>query len=277
MLVYVNGQWLNDNEATISILDRGFVFADAVYEVVRIYNGRYFYLDRHLQRLKQSLSALRIDVDVDSLEIVCRELLERNKTDQGSLYLQISRGAAQRVHGLPQGLTPTVVAYVKGLSNLDTSLQESGGKAIFYEDTRWFMCNIKTVGLLINCLAKGEALSQGADDAIFHRGEIVTEATSSNIFIVKNGTLYTHPNGNLILPGITRQVVIELAHELQIPVEEKPFTREELLAADELFLTGTMAEITPYVKVEGRTIGEGKPGCVTRRLQDAFSQLTRSL
>jgi D-alanine transaminase len=277
MLVYLNGTWMNDNEAAVSIHDRAFVFADAVYEVVRIYNGRYFHLERHLQRLQRSLNALKIDFDAGTLRAVCEELLSRNgKVEQGSLYVQISRGVAPRAHGTPTGLTPTVLAYVKRV-NPDTRLQETGGKAIFYEDIRWFMCDVKTVGLLVNCLAKGEALARGADDAIFLREGIVTEATSSNLFIVKEGTLYTHPNGRLILPGITRQVVIELAEELNIPVVEKPFGKETLLNADELFLTGTMAEITPYVEVEGQTIGEGKPGPVTRRLQEAFFRLTRNL
>lgn len=277
MLVYVNGQWLDEKEASISIFDRGFVFADAIYEVVRIYDGRYFHLDRHLRRMERSLSAIQLAFDGKELETICLQLLaHRKEIKEGSLYIQVSRGAGERVHGLPQDLTPTVVAYIKDLQNLDRSLQEQGGKAIFYEDTRWLMCNIKTVGLLINCLAKDKATSKGAQDAIFHRGDIVTEGTASNLFIVKNGILLTHPEGNLILSGITRQVVIELAQQLGIPVEERPFTKQELLAADELFFTGTISEITPYIQVEGQPIGDGRVGSVTRRLQDAFSRLTRT-
>lgn len=276
MWVYLNGQFLQEEEAKISFLDRGFVFADAVYEVVHIYHGRFFFLDRHLQRLQRSLAEIKLEFDVETLRPVLLELLKRHQgMDEGSLYLQISRGAAPRKHGLSRGIAPTVVAYITELSDPDRTLWEQGGRAIFYQDIRWHLCHVKTVGLLVNCLAKEEALSQGAQDAIFLRNGIVTEATSSNVFMVKKGILYTHPNGHWILPGITRQLVLELARDLGIPAKEQPFSKEELLAAEEVFLTGTMGEIAPYVVVEGQKIGSGEVGPVTRHLQHAFRQLTQ--
>lgn len=274
MIVYVNGRWLDDSTATVSFQDRAFVFADAVYEVIHIYNAACFKLDLHMNRMQHGLDKLRIPYQVKDLTPVLEELLKKNPdVKRGSIYLQISRGAAPRVHGLPKLEEPTIVAYVKPFL-ADTRIWDKGGRAVFVEDLRWQMCDIKTTGLLLNCMAKEEALDRGCDDAIFHRGEIVTEASSSNVFMVKDGVLFTHPNGRLILPGITRHVVLELAHKIGIPVKEEPFTTEDLLAADELFLTGTMSEVAPYVEVEGKKIGTGEVGPVTRKLQQAFRQET---
>lgn len=274
MIVYVNGKWMDEAAATVSFQDRAFVFADAVYEVLHIYNGAYFKLDLHLDRLQQGLDKLRISCRANDLRPVLDGLLERNPgLGRGMLYIQVSRGAAPRVHGLPKLENPTVVAYVKPFQP-DTRIWEQGGRAIFVEDLRWQMCNVKTTGLLLNCMAKEEALERGADDAIFHRGGVVTEATAANLFIVKNGCLLTHPNGPWILPGITRHVVIELAAGLGIPVREEPFTRDELWAADEVFLTGTLSEVLPFVEVDGKKIGGGAVGPVTRKIQEAFRRET---
>ncbi|GAX91599.1 D-amino-acid transaminase [Effusibacillus lacus] len=274
MIVYVNGQWLEDTEATVSFQDRAFVFADAVYEVLHIYNGALFKLDLHQERLQKGLDTLRIPYRANDLKPVFDELLKRNPgVQRGSLYVQVSRGAAPRAHGLPKLKEPTIVAYVKPFQP-DLRIWEQGGRAVLVEDLRWQMCHVKTTGLLLNCMAKEEALERGCDDAIFHRGEIVTEASASNLFIVKNGTLLTHPNGPWILPGITRHVVIELARKEGIPVEEVQFTKADLLAADELFLTGTLSEVAPYVEVDGQKIGNGQVGPVTRRIQEAFRSET---
>ncbi|WP_018131660.1 D-amino-acid transaminase [Effusibacillus pohliae] len=274
MIVYVNGQWMDDSTASVSFQDRAFVFADAVYEVVYIYKGTYFKMDLHLERMQNGLDKLRIPFRADDLRSVFDELLQRNPgIERGILYVQVTRGAAPRAHGLPRLEQPTVVAYVKPLQ-YDSRIWDNGGRAVFVEDLRWHMCNIKTTGLLLNCMAKETALERGCDDAIFHRGEIVTEASASNLFIVKDGNLVTHPNGPWILPGITRHVVIELAGKIGIPVIERPFTKDELLAADELFLTGTTSEVAPYVEVEGQPIGNGQVGPITRRIQKAFRQAT---
>lgn len=272
MIVYVNGQWMDEKEATVSFLDRGFVFADAIYEVVHIYNGKYFKMDLHLERMQNGLDKLRIPYRAQNLIPVFEELLRRNpEIVEGMLYVQVTRGTAPRAHGLPQLAEQTVVAYVKPVQP-DKRIWEQGGRAILVEDLRWQMCNVKTTGLLLNAMAKQEAVDRGTDDAFFVRGDIVTEATSSNLFIVKNGELLTHPNGPHILPGITRHVVIELAKKLGIPVKETAFTKEELLAADELFITGTMSEVAPFVEVDGHPIGSGQVGPVTRQLQEAFRQ-----
>lgn len=272
MIVYVNGQWLEEKEATVSFLDRGFVFADSIYEVLHIYNGKYFKLDLHIERMQNGLDKLRIPFRAQDLVPVFEELLERNSgIAEGMLYAQVSRGTAPRAHGLPTLEEQTVVAYVKPVQP-DRSIWEGGGRAIFVEDLRWHMCNVKTTGLLLNAMAKQDALDRGADDAFFVRGDVVTEATSSNLFIVKNGELRTHPNGPHILPGITRHVVIELAKKLGIPVKETTFGKDELLSADELFITGTISEVTPFVEVDGQTVGSGQVGPITRQLQEAFRQ-----
>lgn len=274
MIVYVNGQWMSNSTATVSFQDRAFVFADAVYEVIHIYNGAYFKMDLHLERMQIGCNRLRIPYQVRELKSVCAELLKRNpEVKEGSLYIQISRGEAPRAHGLPKLKEPTIVAYVKPLVQ-DTRIWEQGGRAIFVEDLRWQMCDIKTTGLLLNCMAKEEALEMGSDDAIFHRGEIVTEASASNLFIVKNETLLTHPQGPWILPGITRNVVIELSKTIGIPVREEQFTKDDLLSADELFLTGTLSEVAPYVEVDGIKIRSGEVGPLTRKIQETFRKET---
>lgn len=275
MIVYLNGQWLDEKDAKISFQDRGNVFADAVYEVLHIYNGKYFKRELHMKRMQAGLDKLRIPYKVENLTAVLEGLLERNPDAQhGMIYIQISRGEAPRAHGMPELKEQTVIAYVKPVPQ-DSEIRDNGATAIFVEDLRWQMCNVKTTGLLLNAMAKQEAVERGADDAIFVRGDVVTEASASNVFMVKNGTLWTHPSNNLILPGITRHVVLELAHKLGIPVKEETFTKEDLLAADELFLTGTLSEISPYLEVEGKKIGSGQVGSVTRRLQVAFRQETQ--
>lgn len=272
MIVYVNGQWLDEKEATVSFLDRGFVFADSIYEVLHIYNGKYFKLDLHIERMQNGLDKLRIPFRAQDLVPVFEELLTSHpEISEGMLYAQVSRGTAPRAHGLPQLDQQTAVAYVKPVQP-DKRIWERGGRAIFVEDLRWHMCNVKTTGLLLNAMAKQDALDRGADDAFFVRGDVVTEATSSNLFIVTNGELLTHPNGPHILPGITRHVVIELAKKLGIPVKETTFGKDELLSADELFITGTISEVTPFVEVDGQTVGSGQVGPITRQLQEAFRQ-----
>jgi D-alanine transaminase len=271
MIVYWNGRWVEETEACVSIHDRGFVFADAVYEVIHVYHGRCFALDAHLARLQNSLSAIKIRFDAASLRPVLDELLHRAGVgEEGMVYIQITRGVEPRAHGLPQHLTPTVLAYAKPVVASERKPWENGIQAVFFEDIRWKMCHIKTTGLLVNCIAREYALEQGAQEAIFCRGDVVTEATASNLFMVKGGELFTHPNGPYILPGITRDVTIRLAQEMGFPVHESPFTKEQLMAADEIFLTGTLSEITPVVAVEGNRIGGGKPGPVTQSLRDAF-------
>jgi D-alanine transaminase len=274
MIVYVNGKWVDEKEATVSFLDRGFVFADAIYEVLHIYNGNYFKLDLHIERMQNGLDKLRIPFRAQDLIPVFEELLTFTPgLEEGMLYVQVSRGTAPRAHGLPVLDEQSVVAYVKPLQP-DRRIGEQGGHAILVEDLRWQMCNVKTTGLLLNAMAKQEALDRGADDAFFVRGNVVTEATSSNLFIVKNGELLTHPNGPHVLPGITRHVVIELATKLGIPVKEVMFSKDELLAADELFITGTISEVSPFLEVEGQVIGSGQVGPITRQLQAAFRQET---
>ncbi|GAC1547417.1 MAG: D-amino-acid transaminase [Herpetosiphon sp.] len=277
MIVYINNQWHEHTDPVLSIQDRAVQWADALYEVVHIYDSRYFRLELHIQRLQNGLNALRIPWDASSVVPIFDELLRRNPPlERGMIYLQISRGVAPRIHGLPPTPHPTVIAYAQPVTP-NVQLRRHGGRAVFVEDRRWLMCHLKTTGLLLNAMAKQEARDLGADDAIFHRSGTVTEASSSNLFIVKQSRLRTHPQGPLILPGITRHVVIELAAPLGLSVDETPFTTADLLAADELFLTGTTSEIIPYISVAGHPIGDGTVGPVTRQLQRAYSDATAQL
>jgi D-alanine transaminase len=271
MIVYLNGKWLKESEVTISFQDRGFVFADSVYDATIICNRTYHRLERHLKRLQNGLNKLNIAYDVSVLKPILGELLNRNQqiVDEGELYIQISRGRAPyRAHGLPKLKEPTVLAYVDLIN--PAYMPPEKGKAILVEDKRWEMCDVKTTGILLNCMAKQMATDAGCNAAIFHRSKVVTEAHALNVFIVKNNEIYTHPNGPWILPGITRELVIEIAQEHRIKVNEVQFTTEDLLDADEIFLTGSVGGVIPYVEVDGKKIKDGMIGPISKMLREEY-------
>ncbi|GAB7386796.1 D-amino-acid transaminase [Bacillaceae bacterium] len=260
--------------ARIDIEDRGYQFGDGVYEVIRVYNGRLFALEPHLQRLKRSAAEIRLPLpySTDKLAENLHLLLKHNKLTNGQVYLQVTRGAAARIHHFPEKTEPVLVAYTVETKRPLRQL-ETGIKGTFVEDIRWLRCDIKSLNLLGNVLAKQRAKENGCDEAILHREGTVTEGSSSNVFLVKDDVLYTHPANRLILNGITRSLVLDLAQALHLPVKEEPFTTERLLHGDEAFVTSTTLEIMPVVAIDGTTIGGGKPGPVTRKLQQAFAQL----
>lgn len=272
MIVYLNGHYLPIEEARVSPNDRGFVFADGVYEVVRAIEGRIFLWDDHLERLRYGLKELRIREPDDSLKEIGLELLRRNGLDTGEamVYLQITRGECPRSHRLPPaGTVPTVYGFAKPMP--DTSDQcESGIGIITVEDLRWGRCDIKSIGLLANSLAYEAACEAGAKEAIFVRDGLLVEGARSNVFFVKQGTLLTPPEGRSMLSGITRKTVISLARELGIPVLVCPVAFSELPAMEEAFVCGTTSDITPVVRRNGEAVGSGLPGAVTRRLQSAL-------
>lgn len=263
----------------IDIEDRGYQFGDGIYEVVGIYGGKLFLMDEHLQRLKRSARELSIKLPFTMADIK-QDLIELTKVNdviEGLLYLQITRGVAPRTHELPvEKVEPMVVAYTKELGDL-TELQDMGSTAILQEDIRWLRCDVKTLNLLPNTMAKQRAVEQGAVEAILHRGEVVTEASSSNVFIIKDGIVYTHPANNFILNGITRQKVIQILQELNILVKEVPYTVTDLLSADEVFITATKLDVVPINSVDGHDIGTGKPGMMTIQILEAMRQLTARL
>ena len=271
MTVYLNGQYVRDEDAKISVLDRGFIFGDGVYEVWRVVEGKLFEHERHDRRLRRGLKALELNVpekEVAGLAAVAGRLLRENDLLQGeaTFYVEITRGAAPRTHAYPPAATkPTVFGMVNRFE-VPHALREAGAKAITQPDTRWLHCDIKTVQLLPNCMAKQKAQLAGALEAIFVRDGIVTEGTHTSVLGVKNGELRTHPLTPLILPSVTRELVIEVAREQGVPVREEAFSAKELFALDELFVSGTTTDVTSIVDVDGKRIGSGKPGPISKAL-----------
>lgn len=275
MIVYHNGHFVDKKAVSISPDDRGFNFADGVYEVIRSYKGIPFRLKDHLRRLDRSLQELRLDFRAtDSLDTIPSELLRQNDlgTGEATIYIQISRGVAPRRHPLPANISPTIYA---AASPFDPPVEQwrSGIKVICLPDTRWARCDIKTVALLPNVLANQQALEAGADEALFVRDGAVTEGTLSNFGAVFNGWLWTYPDSNYILPGITRQVALELCQKLKIPVRNHPIMVDRLHTASEAMVMGTTKEITPVIQIDHHIIGNGTPGPITTMLQNAFKDL----
>lgn len=271
MTVYLNGQFLPVEQAKLSVLDRGFIFGDGVYEVWRVVDGRLFEHQRHHRRLRHGLEALEIAMPVhelDALEQVAYRLLRENDLEQGesTFYVEITRGAAPRTHAFPPAGTKATVFGMVTRFEVPHALRATGAKGITHPDTRWLHCDIKTVQLLPNVMAKQKAQAAGALEAIFIRDGLVTEGTHTSVFGVKNGQLVTHPLSPLILRSITREVVLELAREQRVPVREEPFSATALFELDELWVSGTTTDITPIVEVDGRKIGTGSPGPVATRL-----------
>ncbi|GIP37921.1 D-amino-acid transaminase [Paenibacillus sp. J31TS4] len=272
-MILFNGRIVEDDQVAISPTDRGYNFGDGIYEVFRIYGGQLFEREAHMARLSRSAAAIRLRLPwtIDELDRQLRQLMEAQPVDNGTLYIQITRCAAPRNHAFPAQGEAVVVAFIRELPRPVAAL-ENGIQAVTMEDIRWLRCDIKSLNLLPNVLAKQEALDRGAGEAIFHRGATVTECSSSNFMAVKDGIVYTHPATNLILHGVTRGVLLQLAAQQGIAVVERPFDLAFLAQADEAFLSGTTSEITPIVGIDGRPVGDGAPGPVTRRLQQAFER-----
>lgn len=267
-LAYLNGDIMPIDQAMVPIEDRGYNFGDAVYEFVASYNGRLFCLEPHLERLERSMAALDFPkLPRETVRSAIETLFAQAGIARAGIYIQISRGAAPRDHAFPASSALQVVMTVRPVHEKPAAFREKGASAITVTDIRWGRCDIKTVQLLPNVLAKQQAVAAGAFDAIFvaETGE-VREGTSSNLFMVKDGMLSTHPLTPRILPGITRQVVLELAREAGLTVAERYDDRAFLMAADEVFLTGTVTEVLPITRIDGKPVGEGAVGPVARRL-----------
>lgn len=276
MLVYLNGAYLPREEARISPEDRGFLFADAIYEVVRFFRGRPYRLAEHLDRMRAGLAALRIEAGPGFYpEVALRLLAENGLADSDAIvYAQVSRGAAPRSHAFPPpGTPPTVFAFARAS---DPPPSPEGGRAILVADERWGRCHIKTVMLLPNVLALQQAREANAIDAILVRDGRALEATRASLFMVSGGVVQTAPNGPHILPGVTRAAAIAAARSLRIPIEERAFTVEEMLAAEEVFLASTTLWTYPLVEIGGRRIGAGRPGPIAARLrQTLYAEFTK--
>lgn len=271
--VVFNGEIIEKEKIVIDFEDRGYQFGDGVYEVIRVYNGKLFTADEHLQRLKESAKKIKIDLpySLEELKKFCLQLVEKNTVVDGIVYMQLTRGVAPRNHIFNESMKPTFIANTKELKRPLEKL-EKGVHTILHEDIRWLLCDIKSLNLIGNVLAKQAASEAGCYEAVQHRGEMVTECGASNIAIVKDNTVITHPANNLILNGITRQVALKLCEANGIKYIERPFTISELLEADEAFILGTTTEISPVTKVNEHFIANGVIGPITRTLQQLFDQ-----
>ncbi len=272
-IVYVNGKYVPEEEAMVSIFDRGFLFADGVYEVSSILKGKMIDNATHLARLHRSLEALEMASPASDEEIqtIQNELIARNHVAEGMVYLQITRGAADRTFVYPQGITPTLVMFTQAYSIMDVPKEENGISIVTTPDIRWGRRDIKTVGLLAPCMALMIAKAAGADDAWLVENGYVNEGTSNNAYILtREGTLVTRHLGPEILPGVTRKAVLRLAEEAQIKIEERLFTVEEAYRAEEAFITSASAIVIPVTKIDDQPINDGKPGPVSKRLRKLY-------
>lgn len=270
---YVDGAFMPLETAKVSIEDRGFQFGDGVYEVIKAYNGIPFAEEAHLDRLERSANMLDLALPKNrrELEELIHDAIRRCGFQDALVYLQITRGCAPRVHAFPDNVKPTLVLTVRRARPIPKELHEYGTSAIVTPDERWLRCDIKSICLLPNVLAKEKASRAGAFEAILARDDgRITEGTTSNVFIVKSGRLCTAPEGNWILSGVTRAVVLKLARREGMTVVEDFFGPEILMSADEVFITNTSIEVMPVVAVDRQPIGDGQPGMVTRRLAKLF-------
>lgn len=278
-LVYLNGEYLPLNEAKVSVLDRGFIFGDGVYEVIPAYGAKTLRFEHHMQRLQNSLDAIRISNPLSNeqwQEIIDKLVAETGPQDQ-SIYLHITRGVASRDHQFPDDAQPTVFVMSNILHPVDAKLLEKGISAVTLDDIRWQYCNIKAIALLPNILLRQQAVDKDAKEAILIRNGNMTEGAASNVFIVTNGTIKTPPKDNQLLPGITRDLVVELAHSHNIPIEETMISENEFLSADEIWLTSSTKEILPVTQINEQQVGNGKPGTVWKDMFQKYQEFKETL
>jgi len=274
-IVYVNGEYLPEEQARISVFDRGFLFADGVYEVSSVLRGGLVDNQGHLARLHRSLNELEMAAPASDAEIetIQNTLIEKNGVDEGLVYLQVTRGAADRDFAYPEGVKPSLVMFTQQKNVINSPQSMSGIAVIAVDDIRWRRRDIKTVGLLAPCMAKMQAKGAGADDAWLVEDGYVTEGSSNNAFIINaEGSLLTRQLGNEILAGITRKAVLKLALEQQLKIEERPFSIEEACNASEAFITSATTFVMPVISIDGKPVGDGKPGKLTRRLRELYIQ-----
>jgi D-alanine transaminase len=274
-LVFFNGKFLKKSEVSISPDDRGFLFADGIYEVVRSYHGKLFLLEQHIERLKYSLNEIRIKFKkLPEIEQIAKSLLEKNQlqNEDSAIYIHITRGVFQRMHQFPtEEVEPTIYITASKTRYFPQEINE-GVKVITLKDTRWDRCDIKSTALLPNVLAQQKARDANAVEAIFIKNGLVTEGTHTGVFGVKEGKILTHPKNNKVLPSITRELVLKLADKIDISVKEIPIFENQLYSLDEFFIVGTSTEITPVVQINDSKIGMGKPGVITQKLQEVFKK-----
>ena len=272
MTVYLNGKFLPLEEATIPVLDRGFIYGDGVYELVPVYNRRPYRLRQHLARLQRSLDGIRLaNPHRDSeWESIIGELITRMPFADQGVYFQVTRGVAKRDHAFPAGVMPTVFMMSNPLALPSREQVEGGVAVVTASDQRWLHCDLKTISLVGNVLARQLAADAGATETVLFRGDHLTEASASNVLVVREGTIFAPPKDNQILPGITYDAAFELAKEGGLPLEVRPVSRQEALSADEMWLSSSTKEVLAVTRIDGKPFGGGKPGPMFRRMYALF-------
>ncbi|UYO94055.1 D-amino acid aminotransferase [Pollutimonas sp. M17] len=278
-IVYLNGQYVRLGDATISVLDRGFIFGDGIYDVVPAYNGKPFRMDGHLARLERSLAAIGIKVDFQrsDWEALVQDMLKRSGLSDCMVYLQVTRGVAKRDHAFPANTAPTVFCMVSPFKRPDAKAREQGLSAVGIPDIRWLRCEIKSVSLLGNVLAKQHAVDAGVDEVLQFRDGFLSEGSSCNIWVAKDGVLLAPPRSNLILEGIRYGFVEELADQAGIAFNARPVSQQEVDAADELMLSSATKELLPITTYNGKPVGGGKPGPIYAALRAGYDKAIAAL
>lgn len=272
-IAYVNGRYLPLAEASLPIMDRGFLFGDGIYEVTAVLGDRFIDNEPHLARLDRSLKAIGIrnPHTIPEWTAIQRELVQRNAMEQGTVYIEVTRGTYEREFACPEDITPNVVMFTQAKNLRINPQAETGVAVITVEDLRWARRDIKSVALLAQVLAKFDAKRAGVAEAVMLEDGVVTEGASSTFFILSEaGQLVTRPLSNSVLPGVTRASLMRLARETGLAIEERAFTRDEMLAAREVFYTSASSFVMPVVRVDGQTIADGQPGAITRQLRAIY-------
>ena len=278
-VVFLNGKFMPVEEARVPVLDRGFIFGDGVYELVPVYSRVPFRLDEHLARLERSLAAVRIRNPYSRAEwrdIILQLVAKQSFEDQG-IYFQVTRGVAKRDHAFPKDAVPTVFVMANPLVNPPQELVERGVAAVTAVDDRWHRCDIKSTSLLGNCLLRQVSADAGAAETILFRGGNLSEASASNVFVVKQGAILAPAKSNLILPGITYDVVVELAQGAGLPLQFRDVPEAEVRAADEIWLTSSSKEVLAVVTLDGKRVGDGRPGPVFRRMYGLYQEFKQKV
>lgn len=278
-LVYLNGEYLPLNEAKVSVLDRGFIFGDGVYEVIPAYGGKALRFEHHMQRLQNSLDAIRISnpLSNDQWQKIIDKLIAEKGSEDQYIYMHITRGVASRDHRFPDETKPTVFVMSSFLHTVDPDILKQGVHAVTLDDIRWQYCNIKAIALLPNILLRQQAVDKGAVEAILIRDGNMTEGAASNVFIVSGGIIKTPPKDQKLLPGITRDLVVELANTHKMPIEEVSISEKEFLSADEIWLTSSTKEILAVTKINEQQVGKGKPGSVWKDMYQKYQGYKETL
>ena len=278
-VVYLNGDYVRLEDAKISVLDRGFIFGDGIYDVVPAYNGKPFRMDGHLARLERSLAAIDIKVGLgrSDWEQIVQNLIERSRLGDCMVYIQVTRGVAKRDHGFPQNATATVFCMVSPFLRPGGAAREQGLSVVGIPDVRWLRCEIKSISLLGNVLAKQQAVEAGVDEVVQFRDGYLSEGASCNIWVVKDGVLLAPPRSNLILEGIRYGLLEELAADAGIQFNARPVTQQEVESADELMLSSATKEILPITSYDGKPVGTGKPGNIYSLLRAGYDKAIAAL